>query len=173
MEKKKCTKCGQIKNVDEFYTRLGKSSTRCKSCENESKKEYNTKHPDKQSRWNTQWRMRNPIEAWALDTLYKHDKKGYKIEISNEQLVSIAKLTPRCEICGLELKWRHEEKNGKISLDSPTLDRLHSNDVINKDNIQIICLKCNTTKHNRSMDEFIDYCENVLLKFRPDLLKSL
>jgi len=168
MDKKKCTKCGKLKNIDEFYTRLGNLSARCKSCENESKQEYNRKHPDKKSRWNKQWRTRNLVEAWAMDTLYKHGKNGYKIEISNECLVDIAKITTRCEICGTELKWISD---GKISLDSPTLDRLHNSDVINKDNIQIICLKCNTTKHNRSMDEFVDYCEHVVRKFRPDLIE--
>jgi len=48
---------------------------------------------------------------------------------------------------------------------SPTLDRVNNEDVIRKDNILILCYKCNATKRDRTLEEFVGYCSAVAKKF--------
>lgn len=48
---------------------------------------------------------------------------------------------------------------------SPTLDRLDNEEVIRSDNVLILCYKCNATKRDRTLKEFLDYCRVVVTKF--------
>ncbi len=48
---------------------------------------------------------------------------------------------------------------------SPTLDRLDNETVIRKNNITILCYKCNATKRDRTLSEFLDYCKAVVSRF--------
>jgi hypothetical protein len=52
---------------------------------------------------------------------------------------------------------------------SPSLDRLDNEDVIRKDNILILCYKCDATKRDRTMEEFLSYCGAVVSKFHSHL----
>jgi hypothetical protein len=59
---------------------------------------------------------------------------------------------------------------GKASWESPSVDRLSNSDILTVNNIQIICRRCNTTKLDRTMEEFVDYCKMVAKKFNPEKL---
>ena len=52
---------------------------------------------------------------------------------------------------------------------SPTLDRLDNENVIRSDNILILCYQRNATKRDRTLEEFLDYCNAVAKKFHSHL----
>jgi hypothetical protein len=58
------------------------------------------------------------------------------------------------------LQYGHGRKDN-----SPALDRKSNQKILNIDNVQILSDKCNATKHNRTMKEFIEYCKIVYFKF--------
>jgi len=64
-----------------------------------------------------------------------------------------------CEICGCIMtfdRYRYPLDN------SATLDRMNNEEIMTINNIQIICSKCNRTKSNKTMSEFIEWCNIVL-----------
>lgn len=102
---------------------------------------------------------RRPFYAWAQGTIRHHKDNGIKIEINVKELEELAINTKYCPLCGCELK-----RNNGIGPNntSPTLDRVNGEKVIKKDNIMIMCHKCNATKRDRSLSEFIQYCEHIV-----------
>lgn len=69
--------------------------------------------------------------------------------------------SPKCAICDIALKW----KPGKLQLNSPTLDRKNNEQILNMENVWIICHKCNTMKSINSLNELIAWCKMVVEKF--------
>lgn len=78
---------------------------------------------------------------------------------SRLDLESLAIETSHCVICGCEL--HYGEKGGRCAANSPTLDRKDGKSVLDIHDVQITCLRCNTTKGPRSMREFVEYCKMV------------
>jgi len=101
-------------------------------------------------------RKANPYLIWAQYTIYHHNQKGHSCCFTPEELVK--KITPNCEICGTVLIWTHK----KTGHTSPTLDRMDNGKILTLDNVQILCRRCNVTKHDRTQDEFEDYCRMVV-----------
>jgi len=126
------------------------------------RKEYQEKNKDKKSQSDKKYRKEHPYRMWALDTLGGHKRKGFIVNIPVDELEEIAKQATHCPICGCNLQW----KPRKACPNSPSLDRKNNGNIISKDTIWIICYKCNTTKWNRTWNEFLDYCELVTNKFR-------
>lgn len=99
---KKCTKCGVLKKLEEFGTRLLKVSgnithkSMCKECEKKSANEWYEKHPDKKND-----RMRK----------YRYGMSNEEFDIlKNEQ-------NGKCKLCGLNMKKPnvdHCHKTGKV-----------------------------------------------------------
>lgn len=81
-----------------------------------------------------------------------------------EELYQLASKTESCFICGIQIDWQLGNK-GHMNNRSPTLDRLDNEDVIRKDNILILRYKCNATKRDRTLKEFLDYCRAVAIRF--------
>lgn len=52
-----------------------------------------------------------------------------------------------------------------MNRNSPTLDRLDNESVIRKDNVATLCYRCNATKRERTLKEFLEYCNAVVTKF--------
>jgi len=100
---------------------------------------------------------------WCYRTREKHKRIGYDVQLSSDDLFKIIKNINNCEICGCLLEWW---PTGKASNESPTLDRLNNEQCINENNIQVLCLKCNTMKHNNTIPELINWCELVLSKYK-------
>lgn len=65
-----------------------------------------------------------------------------------------------CFICGIQLDWELGNK-GRTHASSPTLDRMDNQNEIRQDNVLILCYSCNATKRDRTLQEFLDYCEAV------------
>jgi hypothetical protein len=177
---KKCPKCDKIKKVNEF--RKNKSarnglSSQCKACDNQSSAKYRTS--DKGKRKISKYRKSEkgkeaakrgskkqmavrPHRVWATQTLSNHRKRGNEIQITPSKLEMLAKQSTHCQFCGCELAWGYG--NGYV-LNSPSLDRINNDNTISVDNVQILCIKCNTSKQDRTMDELVSWCKMVVTKF--------
>ena len=105
---------------------------------------------------------RNPLQYIISASLRNHRHKGIVIQTNSRELVAKFKTITHCQICFCELDLTYYKDGTKhINLKRPSLDRIDNETIITKDNVQIICLSCNTTKGPRTMKEFLDYCKLV------------
>ena len=98
---------------------------------------------------------------WATSSIRHHEKRGFDMNVTITELSEHAKTITHCPMCGIELKWYY----GNLSPNSPTVDRVDSNNTLDMNNIQIICHRCNMAKRDRTMKEFVEYCKMVVEKF--------
>ena len=105
----------------------------------------------------------NARVLWAQMSYRNHVHRGHTLNITKKDLEEMASKTDTCPICDVTLAWGY--LNGKILRNSPSLDRIDNEKDIRKDNIQIICYRCNISKYDRTMKEFIDYCKHVAQKY--------
>jgi len=173
---KKCSNCGELKPFSEFHKyKCSKDGlqSQCKMCKKEYyennkekmkeyKKEYNEKYyennKEKINKQQKEYNKNNYVRRWCYNTINKHKKCGYIVNITIDELYNIVKDEPSCEICGKELEWYSTGK-GKTTNLSPSLDRIYNGNEINKDNISILCHKCNAKKHSDSIEENLVWCK--------------
>lgn len=180
-EKKVCSTCKVEKEAFEFYKdggHKGGLSWECKVCTLKRHKEHRKhpevkkrmkkasrdfylKYPERQVASTAKWRKAHPNHYWAMRCVADHRKKGFDVRIGPKVLASIRRETSRCSMCGELMK----VGGGKMTMLSPTLDRIDNGSVITEDTIWIVCHRCNTTKLDRSLDEFVDYCRMIVDKF--------
>ena len=81
MNIKKCTGCGEIKNVENFYWRKTRNnfSPKCKLCWGEDSKKYNKKHKVERKEYLKEWRKDN-------DKLRKYQRE-YKRKASSQDRI--------------------------------------------------------------------------------------
>ena len=164
---KKCAKCGKLKPISEFHkNKDGKYGvgSRCKECKNE----YYENNKEKILEQQKEYRENNYVRRWCTDTICAHKQRGYIVNMTIDELYDIVNDKPICEICGKELEWYSTGKGKPTNL-SPSLDRKNNENEINKDNISILCYKCNAKKNSESIEEnviwckqFIEYANNIL-----------
>jgi len=191
LKTKRCSKCREVKSVSEFYKlKNNKFGNYCKICLLKYQKEYRQKNKktikkyhqkyyknnsEKMKEYSKKYQKNNPEKIrkylkktshrnWASHTRRDHKSKGYKIDISIDELEVIAKESKYCAICDIELDWGYGNKKYAQN-NSPSLDRTNNEKILNKDNIQIVCRRCNSTKQDRTMNEFIEYCTKISNKF--------
>lgn len=151
MVTKQCKKCKKELELDMFYiTPKGYIESRCKDCRSEYYKDYYNTHT---------------YRHWARNTKWYHESRDIPVYMSIDELEQAAKSHLTCMICGKPLDYGRKVK-GKVNDDSPTLDRLNNEGYIDNNNCIILCLKCNASKRDRTMKEFIEYCLMVVRKFR-------
>jgi len=181
MKTKICSRCKKEKPITEFYkdknTKDGLTCW-CKECKEEYGKKYCQKNKEKTRKYkrkynreyyqNNKERIRelhqrnNPIRYWCLQTISNHKRKGFEVLFTAEELLSIAEKTKHCPICNKPLDWEFDTGHNDYN---PTLDRKDNGNILTLDNTWIICHKCNRTKSNRTMGEFINYCKMVVNKY--------
>lgn len=147
LNKKYCPGCDNILNSDKFYDgerSKGKSGV-CKEChKKQGRKRYNTEDGYKRH--------------WAKGTIRNHKKRNHKILFTVEELFQYIKNKKECELCNCLLEWG----KGKISPNSPTLDRKDNEKIITLENILITCHGCNAGKDNGTLEEYVKRCERVI-----------
>lgn len=127
-------------------------------------KPYRESHKDKQAKAHMKWRKSHQVRWWAGLTLRQHKKRdGYIIHISMEELEQIGENTKFCPICGIEIDWGIGNK-GKAVPNSPSLDRKYNEQELNKNNVWVICWRCNQGKNKGTLEEYIDHCKRVATK---------
>lgn len=177
----KCVLCKHEKTTDHFYrdSRSHLSKQLCRTCDRcrSRNKIANKKFRDEKyrERINNKYRTdeifrvktlkrckarrdRDPIHVFVLTTLAKHIREGKILEITSEQVEDLCKSTKECKICGTMIQYGAPPRTPGL----PSLDRINNEKVMTMKNIQIICARCNYSKADRSMEEFINYCGLVI-----------
>lgn len=80
MDKKKCSKCGEIKNVSEFYKNKTKKDglqSKCKLCSNIELRNWRSKNPNHVRSYEKKWKENNPEKN--RQKKMKWAKKKYRI----------------------------------------------------------------------------------------------
>lgn len=101
---------------------------------------------------------------WCQRTLYSHKSKGSIIKINPIELYNKIDEIDRCEICNTLLAWI---PNGTCANNSPTLDRIFNDAIIEKDNTQIICHRCNRMKQDMNIPELVEWAGHIVCKYYP------
>ncbi len=161
---KQCSKCKEFKKVEEFHRGSGTSDglkSWCKDCMNGCSKQWSIRNSERVNESSKRWKMNNPERTWAGDTLRRHRRRGFEVDMSIDALTELAKNTEECPLCGRELDWSLYTK-GHLQPNSPSLDRINNGDALTSENVWIICQECNTTKGARTLIEFARYCKNIL-----------
>jgi len=169
---KTCSKCRKTKPLSEFdKTEIGRFGvySSCKACRHlrsvviyADMKENDQPRLDAIMERLRAARRAKPHWSWAKASHRFHRLENYEIKFTKEELCELAQRSPNCAICGMSLKW--EVLRG-LAVNSPTLDRIDNGTILTLENVQIVCRRCNTTKQNRTMAEFVDYCRKVVEKF--------
>ena len=93
-------------------------------------------------------RNRNPRWFWADNSIKMHRMSGVRVIISRQELYNYALDVDFCEDCGVKLQWGYGHgQNNK----SPTVDRRDNNGSMGISNIAIVCRRCNSTKHRKTI----------------------
>lgn len=129
---------------------------------------YRENNPDKLEKYRIQqraWHELNPIKYWAQHAISaKRRDSRFIVTLTSEELEQKAASVEYCPICGVKIDYSRKGK-GHALPNSPSLDRINNENEVRNDNTQILCYKCNATKSNRTMKEFIEYCSNVVKRF--------
>lgn len=113
------------------------------------------------------WRNRNSKRIWAQSRINGHKRDNYEIKITKEELIDFIKNINTCAICGIEINFIQGIGNNEHNYSNrASLDDINNSHIISINNIQIVCHRCNSTKHNRSMKEFLSYCKMIVDKFQ-------
>ena len=113
------------------------------------------------SKWQKYHRA-NPKRTFCSDTIRRHRKWGYTIEITPSQLYEKIKDVEKCPICGREIDWTYGNKGGYPNISSPSLDVIDSKGTVTIDNVQILCFLCNTAKGSTPMNDFMKNYEDYI-----------
>lgn len=166
---KKCTKCGQEKDLTEFHRNKNtrdEHSTKCKSCSIKDSLLVNKKNKDiinarRRERRKQDSEFRERINSkkrksyWdnRRDALYSAIKssskrRGIFFDISKEDIV----IPEYCPILNVKLDQDRY---------SPSLDRFDNSKGYVKGNIWVISKKANTMKNDGSIKELVEFCKNL------------
>ena len=160
-----CKWCNCKKSIDDFSIDKRNKDLHngvCKECLIGYRKNYYKCNKTRIITNNKKWSRENPIRIRALNTIKHHSNKNNIINISVDEVVDLLEKSVYCPICGQKFT---STINGH-QRNAPSLDRLNNEKELRVDNVWVICRKCNSTKLDRTMKEFYEYCNNVVTKFK-------
>jgi hypothetical protein len=182
VSKKECPKCKSHLEAtkENFYylSHVGRLDNTCKDCRKRRMREHSQipEIKERESKRKATWYRQNRDKVlaqskiyaathvyrrWAINTKYKHEMRGIKVLLSVDELEGIVRTHTTCMLCGVQLSFG----NKKVLPASPTVDRLNNDNYIDGNNIFIVCHRCNATKQDRTMQEFINYCIEIGKRF--------
>lgn len=147
-----CTRCGR----DDAGFRRG--SRQCKACDKKKRHECR----DQIKARMRHYAERYPHRVWASGSYQNHRKKNFTFAFTIAELSELARASKHCAICGCVLRWAYGTKGGRCVPNSPTMDRKNRRRHLRFADVQITCLRCNTSKGARTQAEFLEYCRLVL-----------
>jgi 5-methylcytosine-specific restriction endonuclease McrA len=111
------------------------------------------------------WKEKHPYQNWANTTTNSHRADGIEMRITRKELEELAQTeaAKHCVYCETPLNWTYGTKGGRLQFNSPTADRFNNEKFLDRDNIRIVCNRCNRAKGEHTYDEFIEYCKRVAL----------
>lgn len=160
-----CRKCKTLQPISNFGKNsrtTDRISFSCKRCNRTECKASYAKHRTNRCKSMMDRAKSNPHEQWARNCISGHKRNGFIVTISVAELSEIAKNISKCPLCNENIVWEYgigQKWNG------PSLDRIYNSPTISKGNSMIICRSCNVTKRDRTINEFIFYCQKIANKF--------
>ena len=103
------------------------------------------------------------LHKFVHTTINNHKQRGFKIKIAKQDLkILINKaLEEGCPYCGKPFNLEDSRSNFY-----PTIDILNPQiREMSRDNIQILCQRCNKLKRNIPHLEFIEICNNITKRY--------
>ena len=159
-----CLKYNKELPISGFYAPSSGFRYVCKNCDKAGSREYNRAHRAYRNQYDRNYARTNPRRKWTHACLASHRRSGYVVKLTSKELFELATKTDNCFVCGCKLNWGLGRK-WKQRADNPSLDRLDNERMIRKDNVAILCYRCNATKQNRTLTQFIEYCAAVAARF--------
>jgi hypothetical protein len=137
---KRCSKCGIVKSIDQFYQdkkNLDRRSARCKNCH----KQYMQDNP-----------VLRQTQKMVCSARQRAKNKGLAFDIDHDYIRSI--VPSHCPIFGIPLEWSLQREGAVLVLpNSPSLDRIDPTKGYVKGNVWIISHRANTIKSDASHEE--------------------
>lgn len=103
------------------------------------------------------------LHKFVHTTINNHKQRGFKIKITKQDLKLLIKeaLENGCPYCGkpFNLKDNHSDYYPSIDILNPKIRQM------SKENVQILCNRCNTLKRNIPHLEFIEICNNITKRY--------
>lgn len=153
---KKCSKCGVIKNLDDFYTT--QRGHRCKECLLEVTRNYKRKKrldPEHRKKEGFKQKERR-VRLWQNTLLHdsKHRKTNHTLTVSdiNEMFNNQNGL---CYWFNIPLAPSNKPKHPQ----QPSLDRLDRNKGYTKDNVVLCCYSANIGRNENDLDTWVQFLE--------------
>jgi len=138
------------------FTPRSKANIFCKpSCKNiwNASKKYNYSYQK-------EYRSRSPKNFMAQLRSYYNRKETLSLDF----LVSLyERQDGKCALSGIEMT--HETKNGKC-LTNISIDRINSSIGYEEENVQLVCYAVNIMKSDKTMEDFLFWCDKVLVHER-------
>jgi hypothetical protein len=154
MEEQRCSKCKEVKGLDQFNTgnkKNGKSSF-CKTCDSKRGKEYYNL-PENKKRFNEleyARRRANPEKTILRNIKNRANRSGIEFNLTIED----CNIPEICPVLGIPISYGvPKEGNGKISDNSASVDRVDNTKGYIKGNVRIISYRANHIKTDATLQE--------------------
>lgn len=168
----KCSKCGENKELDQFFIRRdrpGSHKSECKTCSskrNKAWREARALDPDKMTKHKKdRTDYFNNTLSGAMHRKYKRImlsiKRGRGVEctLTVTDLVDLFKeQNGRCALSGRLMLF----PNGKQQADAVSVDRVDCNKGYTKDNVRLVTFQANCARGAWSDDQLWEFCNSVI-----------
>ena len=94
METKKCSTCGEVKPINEFYKQKSHKdglNSYCKCCMNKKIEEWRKKHPKERIKHQNKYRKKHLKERREYQKKYQKEHKEYMNKYRKEHVVALLK----------------------------------------------------------------------------------
>ena len=157
---RECRRCQQMKPIADFYVRLrsgpGIYERTCIPCWNKGDREWYALNKKKvRARYDRdkdrilerkkRLRAEDPIPHMLAVAKSRAKKKGLPFSLKREDIT----VPDRCPVFGLPLR----TSRGRLSRDSPSLDRIHNSKGYVPGNVIVVSLRANHLKLDATIDE--------------------
>ena len=158
-----CTKCNTPKPATPEYfhrekrNRNGGIRSYCKECHNNYRKAFYYQNGGREKRLHLKHKSPHRTALCALrGRVKKRGKRKFLLGEAGtpeaEAYIEYLQTITHCTDCSKELVWYSESKNNP---DSASFDRIDSDEHYTKENVRIVCVRCNAQKGDLLVDEWV------------------
>ena len=159
METKKCSKCGKIKNINEFYIKIyvkNEYHSCCKICKNKQIRVYRKNNPEKIKEWKRKWRLNNPTKVKEMKKKWNKNNPTK----DNKRKIRWAKNNP--------------EKQKEISRKSNRKRMLIPKNRLNSNISRSIRSSLKSNKNGNHWENLVDYTlQNLLIHLEKQFKRGM
>lgn len=153
-----CKHCNELKSIELFgklkTSNDGKASI-CFSCKRDYDKKWRALNSESYKKSCSSWRTRKPKSAMITSVKSRAKKFNIPFNVTEQDF----EIPEYCPILGLKLK---EVQIGKLSRNSPSMDKIIPELGYIRGNVRVISHLANTMKQDASLEELKLFCVNIL-----------